>query len=90
MWRNLSGTPESLHQFQEWILSIYDDAASYAVERLRVPVAQAVNDAIVLTLEELEQRNAPAELVAEIESRLRLERRSLMFNLARQHGVCPA
>ena len=84
MWRNLSGTPEALYQFQEWIVAIYDDAASYAVERLRLPVAQAVNHAIVLTLEELEQRNAPAELVAEIESRLRLERRSLMFNLARQ------
>ena len=87
MWRNLSGTPEALYQFQEWIVAIYDDAASYAVERLRLPVAQAVNHAIVLTLEELEQRKAPAELVAEIELRLIHERRSLMFNLARQHGV---
>ncbi|WP_336744058.1 hypothetical protein [Aureimonas altamirensis] len=87
MWRNLSGTPEALYQFQEWIVAIYDDAASYAVQRLRLPVAQAVNHAIVLTLEELEQRNAPAELVAEIELRLIHERRSLMFNLARQHGV---
>ncbi|QOG07003.1 hypothetical protein IGS74_01540 [Aureimonas sp. OT7] len=87
MWRDLAGTPEALSQFHEWIVAIYDDAASYAVKRLQLPIAQAVNHAILLTLEELQQRNAPAELVAEIESRLTLERRSLMFNLARQHGV---
>lgn len=87
MWRNPPSTPESQHQFQEWILSIYDDAASYAVQRLRLPLAEAVNDAILYTLEELQQRNAPPELVAEIESKLRLERRSLMFSLARQLGL---
>lgn len=84
MWRNPPTTPETHAQFQDWILSIYDDAASYAVRRLRLPLAQAVNDAIFCTLEELEKRNAPADMIAAIEEKLKGERPTLMRSLARQ------